>query len=248
MAKTLSSLVSAVSHFSVSSMLKKLRFVSLVYCSTVDNSITSLISQRCLILNFFQFSVGLLLYLPQSLYLFFHACIFILQFKHSASQFIHCRIQTDMRSALDGENVLSHCSLTLLLSDKPELLAFPSFLSTAAASTNSCPVTETSNRTDGLTSMFTHPFCLDFFFALDMLAVSSVISMWELSWLDTDWLHWACLTLRRFSPLSKSYSIAGWQCRHFWWVVQFFSNLHLVTVLGWRRVSGATFQLLFSPN
>ena len=36
MAKTLSSLVSAVSHFSVSSVLKKRRFVSLVYCSTAS--------------------------------------------------------------------------------------------------------------------------------------------------------------------------------------------------------------------
>ena len=75
--------------------------------------------------------------------------------------------------------------------------------------------TETSNRMDRLSSVFTPPFGIFlllqfFYFALDMLAVSSAISTWEMSWLATEWLHWALLTL------SESY------CRQFWRVARRF--------------------------
>ena len=182
-------------------MLKKRRFVSLVYCSTAS----------------LRWSANAAWYWTS--FSFLHLPLF------SCTHF-HCSVQTQ-------------CSLTLPLSDQPELLASPSILQRQAQT----PVQWQFlyNRMDGLTSVFTPPFCLDFFFALEILAVSSAISTWDLSWLDTDWLHWAHLTLRRFSPLSDSYSIASWQCRQ-WRNVS--SNLLLVTALGWSRVSGATFQTL----
>ena len=231
MAKTLPSLVSAVSHFSVSSMLKKRRFVSLVYCSTASLCWSA---KRCLILDF---SFLLASYLSSSVALFFHAPIFMhaFSFFSSVSSFTtECKLSsllfilhnTDMRSALEGERVLSHCSLTMPLSDESCSLPLPYCPLQRQAQTpvqwQKFPIEWTD------TPPCSHlASALIFFLRIRYAGCFIGDFHMKLSWMDTDWLHWARLTLRRLSPLSQSYCMAGWQCRHVWRVARCFPQIYV---------------------